>query len=393
MSYLDEIRQAIYTSPKGQEFSLKFSESLSRTGGKKAPITEIPQASVPVIQDLGQLAVRYPFRCFIDGQEYTRTADALWDALNQPGESRLQHPRWGDLVVTPISISQTESFTESMGRAEFTIEFIAGDQSQVFPTSLLSPEDSITANQVQLFEGFQSDLEDVTTPVENVAEVKQGFLANVREINRQFRDTISGIDEVSASLNSQVSAIERNIDELVQTPALLISAVVTLIDTPSRIVTRIQSKIDGYKAIYTTLANSALNAGEFYANLLGFSLLGAVNSACLASSIGTIDTRNSASLSIDALASLDFYGVDSSVDSLQLTADSVAQGIKGLYAQTLVLSAETVKTLPSYVSPLEFVYLEDGNIDRIEEFILYNALQGDELFLMPPGKVVRWYRA
>ena len=92
MAYKDRIKEMIYTSSEGNQFTLKYSE-LSRTGGRKAPITEFPGQDQGAVQDLGATTPTFPINCFIDGENYDQTADAFWLALHESGPGVLSHPR------------------------------------------------------------------------------------------------------------------------------------------------------------------------------------------------------------------------------------------------------------------------------------------------------------
>ncbi|MEC7933189.1 MAG: DNA circularization N-terminal domain-containing protein, partial [Pseudomonadota bacterium] len=69
------------------------------TGGRRGVAHEFPQAEKPVWEDLGRSARRYRIDCHITGTDYPAGADALADALDQPGAGTLIHPWLGAMQV------------------------------------------------------------------------------------------------------------------------------------------------------------------------------------------------------------------------------------------------------------------------------------------------------
>ena len=112
------------------------------TGGRRGVAHEFPQAEKPVWEDLGRSARRYRIDCHITGTDYPAGADALADALDQPGAGTLIHPWLGAMqVAVPQDGWSRRDSTVDGGIAWFSIEFIE--------TGLPAPQTASTDTQAQ----------------------------------------------------------------------------------------------------------------------------------------------------------------------------------------------------------------------------------------------------
>ena len=55
------------------------------------------------------------------------------------------------------------------------------------------------------------------------------------------------------------------------------------------------------------------------------------------------------------------------------------------------MPTERVFVLDHGVPPIRLVYELYGSIDRLDQFIGYNDLSGNELLMIPSGREVRWF--
>lgn len=112
------------------------------TGGRRGVAHEFPQAEKPVWEDLGRSARRYRIDCHITGADYPAGADALADALDQPGAGTLIHPWLGAMqVAVPQDGWSRRDSTVDGGIAWFSIEFVE--------TGLPAPQTASTDTQAQ----------------------------------------------------------------------------------------------------------------------------------------------------------------------------------------------------------------------------------------------------
>ncbi|KKL23760.1 hypothetical protein LCGC14_2422150, partial [marine sediment metagenome] len=253
MSYLDRLRTAKYTSPSGSEFAFKFND-LKRSSSKKAAVHELPQQDDPSVQDLGNTAVRFAIEAFFSGENYDQVADSFWDALAEKGPGVLQHPRWGDLSVLPLTYAQSEGFVDGMRQARFEIEFVRVGEI-AYPTTIVQTEASIedsldTAGEAtgEAF-GAQFDPESAADTAAAKDTIGDSLAA--------FSENISGIiaenEKLSEEIKRLTAEIENTLDTLILDPIVMAQSYVHLFRTPGRMATSITKKIDGYGAMLKNL--------------------------------------------------------------------------------------------------------------------------------------------
>jgi prophage DNA circulation protein len=95
------------------------------TGGRRGVLHEFPQAEKPVWEDLGRGGRRFRISCHVLGDDYLTQANALADALDQPGAGTLIHPWLGamQVAVPQDAWSRTDSAIDG-GMTWFEIEFV-----------------------------------------------------------------------------------------------------------------------------------------------------------------------------------------------------------------------------------------------------------------------------
>ena len=407
MSYQDRLRELQYESPSGQSFTLQFSD-LSRTGGKKAPVTEFPGQNQGAVQDLGNVTPTFPVSCWISGADYDLEADRFYNAVHETGPGNLSHPRWGDLKVLPILNTQSEAFVEGARRAIFDLTFIRVDElSFNYPQTSIDYQSRITDGTNNTVIAIAESVPEEITDTRTLAGLKETVTATLEVITGAF-DNISGLtDDVRTEIDQTVRDITNNIDELVTAPADLMTAMLKLYRLPGQIIVDVQEKLNSYSTIYSTLIDGFVSQTQQYGAQFG--LVSSANLAGLnaanaeAANYGFVATRDTAGenisdlyrfngLILSSIEDLESAGDFASDYNLQLTMGiGVTDSITGLIDQSLNLPAERIEILDSDLTPIQFVYEKYGDLDNLDLFISYNALQGCEILLLPRGKSVRWY--
>jgi prophage DNA circulation protein len=360
------------------------------------------------VQDLGQSTVRYPMRLYISGADYDTEADRFWTALNEPGAAQLAHPRYGNIPVVPVSVTQTEQFVEGAGRATFEVDFVEADEDQfTYPQQARRSPEAISAQAAAAAAAATSAAGEATVDTPGAAEViKDTVLDAIDTVTGAF-DEITGItNEIRTAISDQVREITDTIDDLAEAPAGLLGELVTLYRLPSRVITDVIDKINGYSAIFQGLAGAFRDTTAEYGEL--FSILRGANTAAMlaasseATADGFIATRADAARIVDTLSGIEagaaeIFGELETVDyDMQWAArDAATVALVSLQERALNLPLEQSLTLEADepVIPLvDRLYGDIGDFDgTIDEFIRYNNLAGDEILIVPAGRTVRWY--
>ena len=402
MSYLDRLRTARYTSPSGTEFTFEFND-LKRAGGKKTAVHEFPQQDEADVQDLGNAAVRFSIEAYLTGADYDINADSFWDALTEEGPAVLQHPRWGDLSVLPLTYIQGESFVDGMRRAIFTIDFVrVGDVE--YPITTVQTEAALE-QQLDDSQDSGSDAFGNQFDPESAAET-EGAKKSLTDMVNDFSDKISGITAVSENIaeefSRKVSEFTSTIDTLILTPITMAQSLITLARLPGRTVTKIKAKVDGYGTLIDNLGNDADTEAEAATQFLLYlaALLGLSESTL----VGDMTTREEAVSASETLrnaletAIIGIEGIEGNVsgysapvDIMALLRDILSQAAAMLLEKSFSLQTERRITLEGDRTPLDLIYELYGDIDHLDEFIEQNRLQGDEIFMIPRGREVAYY--
>lgn len=405
--HTERLRTMIYYSPGRKKFELEF-DSLSRKGGKKAPVSEYPGQNQGGVQDLGEITGVFPITCYITGTDYDLEADRFWEALAESGPGKLVHPRWGNLQVLPVSREQKEEFVDGLGRAVFTIEFLkVSDKQFIYPKINVDESAKVIADADLSDEAILENVPEGIKDTKSLTEILKS-VTTVTDAVRTGFNTITGItDEIRSKINETVNTIESGIDSLILSPAALMESVLRLYNLPADITADIQAKLSGYKTIYTNIANGFINSTKQYGEEIGrmaaCSIAGVGISAARATATGSIPTRKQAGEIItslnelqeslrDTLQEIETYGGFTISYSLILALEQVfSSALNNLVSRTLDLPAERTMVTEGEVCTFLLCRELMGNINRFDEFLSYNNFQDNQIFMLDPGTEVKWY--
>lgn len=407
--YIERIRQAVYRSPGGDEFVLQF-DDVERSGGKKAAVHEFPQQDKASVQDLGNQAEKFPMSVYFTGADYDQQADAFWAALSERGTGFLQHPRYGDIPVLPLTWSQTEKLVDGLGRADFKVDFIQVRTDTVFPVTSVAAAAAVDAATSAAIEQSAGDAADAFAPA-NAAD-KAGVKSQVTNWLNEFKaafKTVTAISEsVQAEINKAVSAITTGLDDLIEAPLELFNSLANLAAMPAKIVTNVVNKVDAYREQIVAVAQS-IPATYTQAVTVCEGIFYAFGGASAASTVGDIRTRGDAISAADTMDDIRVT-VEQAIEAIEdavpgfragpevmgALIEAAATARASLLDRAYSLKAERRLTLASERTALDLIaeLYPDGVADldaALDEFISTNDLQGDEVLLVPAGREVVYY--
>jgi hypothetical protein len=78
-------------------------------------------------------------------------------------------------------------------------------------------------------------------------------------------------------------------------------------------------------------------------------------------------------------------------DILLQTYNAISNSQRQILNQSLQLPTEKSIVLEKDTTPIEFVYSLTNDIDRLDELMSYNNLQGKNILVIPKGTSVRYY--
>lgn len=408
--FLDRLTELTWTSPEGNEFKPLW-DSVSRQSGRKAPVTELPQEDNPIVQDLGNEAIRYPMDLYFSGAEYDTTADEFWDALGERGESTLSHPRWGDITVMVLSREQSEEFVSGVGMAKFKVEFVkVRDEGEpvLDPFSIASDIAAVIDKTSTLVTTYGNRLLIALTPA--VFGQILNLRARITDSATVLRRSLSGLANAAGGLRN----------EFYSTLSLFDSATSTFSSNPTAFTSAVFRLCRGLAR--SSESSVAVKTAAFRACLDGFLAFTPDGSAVDAETVqavrtaaftglyesvvsGDIATRSDGvDSALDLLYARDAYfasvsavdatgaGIIPDNDTLQALRDNLSLALSVLYARASLQVVESIVRLDNEATPLDLCYKLYGSLDNLETFIAQNTLSGTEFLLLPIGREIRYYR-
>lgn len=435
MSYIDRIERLTYQSPKRKTFDLEF-DDLARNIQRKTAINEFPYQNKSNVQDLGMGNLKIPIRCYISGSDYDLEADRFFKALNEQGHGVLDHPRWGSIDVIPINITQSESFVEGLGRAIFEIEFI-----EYFPDATNFPENvyfeikkfinivtGFIDNVFQLIDSILTIETELRRYARTARRIVGSVISETKRIETRFKgisgrwkeDTRNNFvsstfdpankfrvggrerqDLFNKNLRVFQEYIEDNPDIVISEATKLLNNLARTEQDPNIKVSQIaKSYTDTLDFIDSKFNDSSMN--DFEANINGYNAIAFTLAMCEKLINANYNTRNESIQIIDILTdrreklkliydkviqkngNLDY-------DILLQTYNSIALTQRQILNQSLEIPTEKNIILDKDTSPIEMVFSITGNIDRLDELISYNNLQGKNILVIPKGTSIRYY--
>jgi prophage DNA circulation protein len=368
----------------------------------------LPQQDFPIVQDQGRSATHLAIEASFQGADYDQTADAFYEALHEGGPGTLLHPRWGDLSVMPISITQREGFAEGMRQATFEIDFVQVSALAV-PSTAAQAESVIAADaeaaDQAIIDAFLIEPADAADSANTEARSRGGIA--------RFADKIRGVIDSAEEVRDRFDELVRGFETSAFSPATIASDTVEIMRAPAQASVSIIGKLRAYGGVVAELSAQLPEAGaspaeaatqivQFLGCLLGFS------ESVLA---GTMATRAEA-VEAAELAQDTLYAAMEAIEQAEaasgyLSPEEILAALKALMAQTaglllersFSLAIEQRLVLDADRTPLDLIY-ELAAPESVEEleaaldvFITHNRLTGDELLLIPRGREVVYYAA
>lgn len=122
--------QRLTASFRGVTF---FVEASDISAGRRVVTHQYPQRDEPFTEDLGRAARVFSLSAFVLGDDCIEQAQALRDAIEQPGPGTLVHPEFGELQVI-AQPGGSMSFDQARRRVRFSLSFVEAGLN-AFPES------------------------------------------------------------------------------------------------------------------------------------------------------------------------------------------------------------------------------------------------------------------
>lgn len=406
MAKQENIREMKYTSPSGLVFTLLY-DDVERSGSKKLSIHDLPQQDKAIVQDLGNSPTAFQITCYLTGNESDNIGDSFFNSLYESGPGLLQHPRWGDIEVIPITYSQSESMVNSLKRVNFSIQFFPTSIKDFEVTSLKIteslPEVIVKNNELAIItftKNFINSIDKTSSNVllsikkycsnfaEEFAKKARPFLAADPELAAQFE---KGLVDFNGDLNSIFTNPESFINNYhnflripFAMPVSVYNRAVFYYNSVLNAIDTIEATYNGFIAFIGTLLNLSLGISESTSTEDPENRPEAISTESVVDEIQTLFNN------YVSIASND-YDYVFPFESLDNTNKSLLSAKKILTDNLFNLESEKRITLNTAKSPYILCWENYKDINKIDKFISDNKLKGNEILMVPSGREVVFY--
>lgn len=444
MAWQNEIKDAVYTSPSGREFTFHYGALKSETDLKTSTFT-FPETDGALVVPLGVGGRRFPLSCSFYGDDCLQKAAAFEEGLKERGYGELQHPIYGNHKVVPTgTIGRSDNLTEALNVSTVEVTFSETIIDETFPDSKIVTEDIINNSLDSAYANIAAeaakDLIFENTADKITAQVK------AKSLFQMISDGMTGIVKKSQAAYAEFQQEKLNADKAVNNfvsdTAGAVTSCLNLLRIPSKLYINTYDKIEAYAGLISDIVtnfkkdpigkNAMRNQTVLATAALEGALTALVSGTCISmTGSGNIDSApTSSKKTVGATFVLQvIQSINDSQFKSREEAVTAAEQIASLYdAVTAYIDSKTEKDL--YVSTGEgFSAMHDivikglqyivntsfsmamrknilldrdrqimelltelyGDWDRIDEFIVDNNLTADEIALIPMGRRVAYY--
>jgi len=401
-------------SPSGAVISF-LTDTLERQGGKKGSTQEILDSSESITQDQGNKTYTFPMTIYFPGEDYDLAADPLIKAFEEkytqdfPGI--LQHPRWGDINVFPLTWSQKEELVKGSQISYIEVTFV-----QSFPKKYPATDQASIDSALSNIDNMSSSAQLIADASAAAANIAGKIESAVGIISGALEAVTAGIEAIEDTMNAIQSGIDGMIDDIAGNAFLLVSAAQRLMRAPARIKDSTLDKIDVYTQMTKDLCDTFFDPNETSPvnkrnNAIMLESIGGYAAAVTAEAAVFTDysIRTQSISAIESINdSLDYYNskialarTDGNVSDefsgdhnfYSLLMDTIARINESLLNKTFSLKAEKKFILKQNSDSITLCYENYGKVDNdtIIFFQNTNKLIENEFIEIPAGREIVVY--
>lgn len=435
MTWEDRLQPAAWVSPSGVRFSFDF-EDVSRNKTARGTAFNYPDTEGTHVQRTGNTGSRYPLRLFFSGADYDQQIDAFYIALDEPGISVFESPRYGIKRVVHLGeVSQADRLVTraNQGAIELTffdtIDLIFPQAGQDAASDILATISAFNDATTATF-GDKLELDNQTETV----SFRNRYEAVIKQAADALKPLVNGERNVRNAFNAVFDSIINGLDVLVGDPLTLASQTLALIQLPATSAAKINVKLNSYVTIADGLIgdkdsavrepgvdnnpqNAFVNDELVINSCISAAVIAAVGTAGQGSeasagtaieSLGGYVTRPRAIAAAEVLIelldkvtvwrdqnyqSLASTGLVDTGESVVPLQRAVAETAGFLVQQSFVLKQERIITLDRARHIVELESELYGTVDENLDFLIdSNDLSGDEILELPAGRRVVFYQ-
>ncbi len=434
----DRIKSPKYTSPSGEVFVFEY-EDFERARSKKIGKFDFPSLNGTYLQDLGGAGATLPMKIIFSGADHDTEADRFFNATGEIGPATLMHPRYGTLIVLPLSVKQIDAVKTKGNQTTFQVSFQETLEN-------VSPEQANDA---------VSDIDESTDELKDAGGTAYGNTQTIPDGATEAietQETLSMLDSIESSLDglledsaefaAAIDEVRGNIEEFIDKPITLLNTLSEIVLMPARSIgNTINAVTGGYIELVRTFNNATdldriknvtvgslddhlavsdsstasanINSAQRNQTMSLIAMSGLCRSATVFAGQEAFLTRADAVAMSETITEL-WQEIRQKFDSIQtefsnieqleyqwsadpelfsIASEIVKSTISGIVAVSFGLYTERSVVLAedSDVITLSFRLYNDVSNSAVQKLIDTNALKGEEILMVPKGKEIFYY--
>lgn len=379
-------------------------------------LKKYPKIDGVFVQPMGFGGVSYPLNFFFEGPDHDLEAQAFFQTCREVGAWEIIHPTLGKKNLYLASVSQDVSSTNNANTSGFDSAWIESIAKEEILSRPSTPE-FVSFQSTIIFDAAADEFN--RNIVQDTETQKQAIRNTSRSLLSKIKGALASLYQLSNEINARVNAIQAAINstlnEFILRPLQLAAQFQQLIALPALAINNVQARLESYRDLAESIFEDLIPTTTFprdknIAACLELNLGAALSASAQSLVTGPLPTRQAAIENAEFLLNL-FAFITDGLDNIEalfknLQADQqfftqsdtfaqiselIALAADAAIKQSFDLAIEKRFILENDRAPIEITITEYGNPEQLELFNTSNALQGDELILLPAGKEVVVY--
>lgn len=384
---------------------------------KSLGVHKYPGIAGAFIQDQDVGAVSYPIDFFFEGDDHDREAAAFFQACRENGPWEILHPVDGNktsMYLVKVSRNMAETSV-----SEFTTTWLESSADEEIISRPATPE-FVSFQSTLIFDQAADEFDRKVT--QETETQKQAVRFAGRKLIEKIRAALAFLYELNNEINSRVnaiqSAINKALNEFILRPLALAAQIQQLIQLPALALNNIRERLEAFRelaeSIFGLTPETTFPRDRNTVAVMELALGAVLASASLSLVTGPLVSRQEAIENAEFLTEL-FAFVTDGLDELEelfsdlqadrqffsqsetfaLLSNLITLAANAAVKQSFDLAIEKRFTLDRARAPIEITITEYGDLgendSNLELFNNSNALQGNDLILLPAGREVVVY--
>lgn len=365
-------------------------------------------------QDVGP--VSSPIDFFFEGDDHDIEAAAFFQACRENGTWEITHPVDGKKILYLAKVSRKMAETSV---SEFTTNWLESIADEEIISRPATPE-FVSFQSTLIFDQAADEFDRKIT--QDTETQKQAVRFAGRKLIEKIRAALAFLYELNNEINSRVnaiqSAINKALNEFILRPLALAAQIQQLIQLPALALNNIRERLEAFRelaeSIFGLTPETTFPRDRNTVAVMELALGAVLASASLSLVTGPLGSRQEAIENAEFLTEL-FAFVTDGLDGLEelfsdlqadrqffsqsetfaLLSNLITLAANAAVKQSFDLAIEKRFTLDRARAPIEITITEYGDLgendSNLELFNNSNALQGNDLILLPAGREVVVY--